>query len=56
MIIDRGEADFDYHFRRITFLLLLLPSEECTIYFIIPKLLSGKERYVNGACEEDAAF
>ena len=32
--------------------------EECrpTIYFIIPKLLSNKKRYVNGAGEEDAAF
>ena len=35
---------------------LLLPSQECTIYFIKPKLLSGKKRYVNGAGEEDAAF
>ena len=35
---------------------LLLPSQECTSYFIIPKLLSGKKRYVNGADEEDAAF
>ena len=31
---------------------LLLPSQECTIYFIIPKLLSGKSRYVNGANKE----
>ena len=31
---------------------LLLPSQECTIYFIIPKLLSGKSRYVKGAGEE----
>ena len=35
---------------------LLLPSQECTIYFIIPKLLSGKKHYVNGAGEEYAAF
>ena len=34
---------------------LLLPSQECTIYFIIPKLLSGKKRYVTGAAEEDVA-
>ena len=27
-----------------------------TIYFIIPKLLSGKKRYVNCTAEEDAAF
>ena len=31
---------------------LLLPSQDCTIYFIIPKLLSGKSPYVNGADEE----
>ena len=48
------EAEVDNHFRRWTF--LLLPSQECTIYFIIPKLLSGKKRYVNGAGEEDVAF
>ena len=35
---------------------LLLPSQECTIYFIIPKLLSGKKRYGNDADEKDAAF
>ena len=35
---------------------LLLPYQEYTIYFIIPKLLSDKKRYVNGAGEEDAAF
>ena len=35
---------------------LLLPSQECIIRFIIPKLLSDKKRYVNGAGEEDAAF
>ena len=34
----------------------LLPSQECTIYFIIPKLLSGKKQYVNGAGEEDSVF
>ena len=54
MIIDRGEAKVDNHFRRVN--ILLLSSQECTIYFIIPKLLSGKKRYVNGAGEEDAAF
>ena len=54
MIIDRGEAEVDNLFEGWTF--LLLPSQECTIYFIIPKLLSGKKRYVNGAGEEDSAF
>ena len=34
----------------------ILPSQECTFYFIIPKLLSGKKRYMNGTGEEDAAF
>ena len=44
MIIDRGEG----------WTFLLPPSQECTIYFIIAKLLSGKKRYVHGADEEDA--
>ena len=35
---------------------LLLPSQERTIYFIIPKLLLGKKHYVDGAGEEDVAF
>ena len=40
MIIDRGEAEVDNHFRRVK----------------IPKLLSGEKRYVNGSGEEGAAF
>ena len=35
---------------------MIIPSQECTIYFMIPKLLPGKKRYVNGAGVEDAAF
>ena len=54
MIIDRGEADVDNHFRRVN--ILTVTPQECTIYFITPKLLSGNKRYVNGAGEEDAAF
>ena len=40
----RGEAEVENHFEGWTF--LLLPSQECTIHFIISKLLSGKKRYV----------
>ena len=54
MIIDRGEAEVNNHFRRVNILILL--SQKCTIYFIIPELLSGKKRYVNCASEEGAAF
>ena len=38
------------------YIFLLSPSQERTIYLIIPKLLTGKKRYVNGASEEDVAF
>ena len=54
MIIDRGEAEVDNHFRTMNILTITLSG--IYYFFIIPKLLSGKKRYVNGAGEEDAAF
>ena len=54
MIIDRGGAEVDNHFRRVTILTITLSG--ITICFIIPKLLSGKKHYENGADEEDADF
>ena len=42
MIIDRGKAEVDNHFRRVNILTITL--SEMYYYFILPKLLSGKKR------------
>ena len=54
MIIDRGEAEVDNHFRRVDILTITLSGMYYLFYYT--EILSSKKRYVNGAGEEDAAF